>query len=68
MFLLLDFGIQKNPLVLSVSLIDALRDVEFNGAIIPDHVPSMADDGRIGTAYTIGYMNALVERANAEAA
>ncbi|MEO2006804.1 MAG: mannonate dehydratase, partial [Candidatus Poribacteria bacterium] len=49
-------------------IMKALRDVEFNGVIIPDHVPSMADDGRIGTAYTIGYMNALVERANAEAA
>jgi mannonate dehydratase len=49
-------------------IMKALRDVDFNGVIIPDHVPSMADDGRIGTAYTIGYMNALVERANAEAA
>jgi len=45
----------------------ALRDVEFNGVVIPDHIPRMADDARVGMAYTIGYMNALVERANAEA-
>ncbi|MBT3266620.1 TIM barrel protein [Candidatus Poribacteria bacterium] len=49
------------------TVMNALRDVDFNGVVIPDHIPAMADDGRIGTAYTIGYMNALVERANAEA-
>ncbi len=48
-------------------IMKALRDVEFNGVVIPDHIPRMADDGRVGTAYTIGYMNALVERANDEA-
>ena len=48
-------------------VMQALRDVDFNGVAIPDHIPQMADDGRVGTAYTIGYMNALVERANAEA-
>lgn len=44
----------------------ALREVDFNGVIIPDHIPSMANDRRVGTAFTIGYMKALVERANAE--
>jgi len=34
--------------------------------LIPDHIPLMANDWRIGTAFTIGYMKALVERANAE--
>ncbi len=44
----------------------ALREVDFNGVIIPDHIPSLANDRRVGTAFTIGYMKALVERANAE--
>ncbi len=43
-----------------------LREVNFNGVAIPDHVPSMAGDRRVGTAYTIAYMNALVTRANEE--
>ena len=47
-------------------VVKALREVEFNGVLIPDHIPLMADDYRVGTAYTIGYMKALVERANAE--
>jgi mannonate dehydratase len=45
----------------------ALREVEFNGVLIADHIPMMADDRRIGTAYSIGYMKALLERANAQA-
>ena len=47
-------------------LIRALREVEFDGVIIADHIPLMADDPRIGTAFSIGYMKALLERANAE--
>jgi mannonate dehydratase len=46
----------------------ALREVNFNGIIIPDHIPHMADDPRLGTAFTMGYMKALVDRVNAEAA
>ena len=46
----------------------ALREVDFNGVLIPDHIPSMAGDHRVGTAYTIAYMNALVKRANEEVA
>ncbi len=42
-----------------------MREVNFKGVAIPDHVPSMVGD-RSGTAYTIAYMNALVERANEE--
>ena len=43
-----------------------MRKVNFKGVAIPDHIPQMADDGRVGTAYTIAYMNALVKRANEE--
>ncbi len=42
-----------------------MREVNFKGVAIPDHVPSMVGD-RSGTAYTIAYMNALVKRANEE--
>jgi mannonate dehydratase len=48
-------------------VIKALREVEFDGVLIPDHIPMMANDRRIGTAFTVGYMKALVERVNAEA-
>ncbi len=44
----------------------ALGEVGFDGVSIPDHIPQMADDGRIGTAYTIAWMKAAVVRANAE--
>jgi mannonate dehydratase len=44
----------------------ALGEVGFDGVLIPDHIPEMSDDQRIGTAYTLAYMKALVRRANAE--
>ena len=43
----------------------ALREVGFKGVAIPDHIPAMVG-GRTGTAYTIGYMKALLQRANEE--
>jgi mannonate dehydratase len=46
----------------------ALREVNFDGVVIPDHVPLMGNDPRLGTAYTIGYMQALLKRANEEIA
>ncbi|MGE5222869.1 MAG: mannonate dehydratase [Omnitrophica WOR_2 bacterium] len=46
----------------------ALRQVNFDGVLIADHIPQMAGDPRLGTAFTIGYMKALVDRVNAEAA
>ena len=46
----------------------ALREVNFDGAVIPDHVPQMVGGGRVGHAYTIGYRRALLERANEEVA
>lgn len=45
-----------------------LGEVGFDGVLIPDHIPNMADDGRVGTAYTIAYMKALKARAEAELA
>lgn len=44
----------------------ALREVHFDGVAIADHIPLMAKDHRISTAFSIGYMKALLERANAE--
>jgi mannonate dehydratase len=41
----------------------ALREVNFDGAIIPDHVPRTVGGRRVGDAYSIGYMRALLERA-----
>lgn len=41
----------------------ALQEVGFKGVAIPDHIPQMADDPRLGTAFTIGYMKAILQRA-----
>lgn|SRR5450759_5360515 len=45
----------------------ALMDVNFDGVIIADHIPQMTADRRVGTAFSIGYMKALLERVQAEA-
>ena len=45
----------------------ALREVHFGGIIIPDHVPGGGYPAA-NTAYTLGYMKALRDRVNAEAA
>ena len=47
----------------------ALREVRFNGAVVPDHIPRLAgDEGihRAGTAYCIAYMRSLLRRAHEE--
>jgi mannonate dehydratase len=44
-----------------------LREVDFNGVLIADHIPQMTNDRRVGAAFSIGYMKALLERVNAEA-
>jgi mannonate dehydratase len=47
----------------------ALREVRFDGAAEPDHVPRLAGDSgllRAGTAYCLSYMRALLRRANEE--
>ena len=46
----------------------ALGEVGFDGVLIPDHIPAMAGDHRVGTAYTIAYMKALQKRAEEELA
>lgn len=45
----------------------ALAEVRFDGIAIPDHVPQMAGGGETGYAYTVGYMKAILKRAEAEA-
>jgi len=45
----------------------ALREVNFDGAIIPDHIPNMLGGKRAGMAYSIAYMRALLQAANSEA-
>ncbi|HEU5100229.1 MAG TPA: mannonate dehydratase [Roseiflexaceae bacterium] len=44
----------------------ALREVKFDGCIIPDHIPAMLGGPRVGTAYSIAYMRALVQAVNSE--
>lgn len=42
-------------------LMRVLQEVGFKGVVIPDHIPKTADDPRLGMAYTIGYMKALID-------
>jgi mannonate dehydratase len=44
----------------------ALRKVNFEGVLIGDHFPRMVTGGASGQVYTIGYLQALIERANEE--
>jgi mannonate dehydratase len=47
----------------------ALREVRFNGTIVPDHVPQLVGDTgirRAGTAYCIAGMRSMLRRANEE--
>jgi len=44
----------------------ALREVKFDGCIIPDHIPNMLGGRRVGVAYSIAYMRALVQAVNNE--
>ncbi|MFM7323224.1 MAG: mannonate dehydratase, partial [Armatimonadota bacterium] len=44
----------------------ALREVRFDGAIIPDHIPHMIGGSGPGLAYSIAYMKALVQAVNNE--
>jgi mannonate dehydratase len=46
-------------------ILKALKDVDFDGVIIADHIPGMVYP-QTGTAFSIGYMKALVERVIAE--
>ena len=50
----------------------AFSDVDFDGTMVPDHTPSFTGEKKLGhlsasgTAYTIGYMRALVKSINRE--
>ena len=48
------------------AVMKALREVKFDGCIIPDHIPAMLGGPRVGTAYSIAYMRALVQAVNHE--
>lgn len=44
----------------------ALREINFDGCIIPDHIPQMLGGHRVGVAYSIAYMRALIQAADHE--
>jgi len=44
----------------------ALEEADFKGVVIPDHIPRMSGDASRGTAFTLGYMKAMIERAEQE--
>lgn len=52
-----------------IDMIEALRELRranFNGVIVPDHVPGGRPMGDSNTAYTVGYMRALRDVINRE--
>jgi mannonate dehydratase len=48
-------------------VMQALREVEYDGCIIPDHIPAMVGGPHSGLAYSLAYMRALVQAVNNEA-
>jgi mannonate dehydratase len=48
------------------TIMQALKRNNFKGVIIPDHIPKMDGGPNVGTAFSIGYMKALLNRVNAE--
>jgi mannonate dehydratase len=47
-------------------LMKTLYEVDFRGALIADHVPTMVGGPRVGWAYSIGYIKALLASVKAE--
>jgi mannonate dehydratase len=47
-------------------ILKSLKEVDFDGVIIADHIPSMEFGPYTGSAFSIGYMKGLVERVIAE--
>jgi mannonate dehydratase len=41
-------------------LIRTLKEVDFRGNLIADHVPVMVGGNRVGWAYSIGYIKAMI--------
>lgn len=50
------------------AIMRTLVEAGFHGVAIPDHIPQMGDDPRLGTVFTIGYMKALLDRARIDVA
>jgi len=48
-----------------LKLMKTLHEVDFRGAVIADHVPAMVDGPRVGWAYSIGYIKALLAAVSA---
>jgi mannonate dehydratase len=48
-----------------LQLMRTLHEVDFRGAVIADHVPTMVGGNRVGWAYSIGYMKGLLAAVNA---
>lgn len=51
-----------------LKLMKTLYEVDFRGALIADHVPTMVGGPRVGWAYSIGYIKALLAAVAAEKA
>ncbi len=51
-----------------LKLMKTLHEVDFRGAVIADHVPTMVGGPRTGWAYSIGYMKALLRAVRARKA
>ena len=49
-----------------LKLMKTLYEVDFRGALIADHVPTMVGGPRTGWAYSIGYIKALLAAVSAE--
>ena len=47
-------------------IMQALKKIDFDGVLIPDHIPRMAGGPNTGTAFSIGYIKALRDRVDAE--
>ena len=56
-----------NGMMDMAKVMKALVEVDFRGALIADHVPSMVGGRNAGWAYSMGYIKALLARAVAEA-
>ena len=48
-----------------LKLMKTLYEVDFRGALIADHVPAMVGGPRVGWAYSIGYIKALLAAVSA---
>jgi mannonate dehydratase len=47
-------------------VIKALHDVQYDGIVIPDHFPNLIGGSYAQTAYAMGFLRALLNRAMAE--